>query len=84
MENQGEEPEEPAGDESDAQGPDELEEREARARRLREDIERIKSGGPPAGEEPPGAESPREFVERRMRELETGEKDDPDEGSGPD
>jgi hypothetical protein len=45
---------------------DDDEAREARAERLRERIERLKEGSSgPAGE----PESPRAFVERRMREL---------------
>jgi len=48
--------------------------RKARARRLRDQIDQIAKGEPEAEkseqESPPaGSESPREFVHRRMREL---------------
>jgi hypothetical protein len=49
----------------------------AKAARLREQIDRLKrdrNGG--ALEEPADAESPRDFVERRMREIEAKDQDD--------
>ena len=49
----------------------------ARAARLREQIDRLKeerNAEPP--EEPPDGESPRAFVERRMREIEAEEQDE--------
>ncbi len=64
--------------------PDEEEARRARARRLREDIEWLKSGGRPAIEEPRRPETPRDFVERRMRELDAGEQDKSREEFEPD
>jgi hypothetical protein len=49
----------------------------ARAARLREQIDRLK-GEPNAEtpEEPSEGESPRAFVERRMREIEAEEQDE--------
>jgi hypothetical protein len=62
-------------------GSDELdsgeEARQARAARLREQIDRLKderNAEPP--EELPDGESPRSFVERRMREVEAEEQDE--------
>jgi len=60
---------------SDEPASGEEEARRARAARLREQIERLKeerTAGPP--EEPPDGESPRSFVERRMREIEEEEQ----------
>jgi len=56
-------------------GPDDARARKARARRLRRQIEALRSSsGKPAGGarplEPRRSESAREFIERRMRELE--------------
>jgi hypothetical protein len=57
--------------------------RHARAERLRAEIERIK-GGKPGADSPSGSpetESPRDFVERRVRELTEAETEqDPDAG----
>jgi hypothetical protein len=52
--------------------------RKARAARLREQIERLKADQQPAGAPDPPAqpESPRDFVERRMRETDTEQHDD--------
>jgi hypothetical protein len=56
-------------------GRGEQEPRQARARRLRAEIARLKEGGKPE-DAPREPESPREFIERRMRELEAAEKQD--------
>jgi hypothetical protein len=58
---------------------DDKESGSARAARLRELIDRLKSGQQP--EEDPDRssrpENPREFVERRMRELDSDRHDEP-------
>jgi hypothetical protein len=55
----------------------EAEERSAKAARLREQIERLKwDRDRETPEEPSAAENPRDFVERRMRELEADDQDD--------
>jgi hypothetical protein len=66
----GEEPTPPGEDE------DEHASRE-RAERLRREIEQVREGSEPAS----GPESPRDFVERRRRELE-GEDTDGDDSAG--
>lgn len=55
------------------------EDQKARAKRLREEIDRLKSGG---GSRKGKAESPRDFTERRRRELEEAEKKKGDSGKG--
>jgi hypothetical protein len=54
---------------------DDSEERKARATRLREEIARLKShsGRDATPPRDPSSESPRDFVERRMRELDDKE-----------
>ena len=49
----------------DVTTPDDDEARAERARKLREQVDRIARGEP---EQPPEDESPREFIERRMKE----------------
>jgi hypothetical protein len=66
-------PQDPASDEAESDDPasaDEADARAARARRLREEIADL---GDPASDSvrPPEPESPREFIERRMNELES-------------
>jgi hypothetical protein len=55
----------------------EAEGRKAKATRLREQIERLKwDRNRKTPEAPADAESPRDFVERRMREIEAEDQDD--------
>jgi hypothetical protein len=55
----------------------EAEARRAKAARLREQIERLKRDrNRETPEEPSDAESPRDFVERRMQEIEAEDQDD--------
>lgn len=62
------------GDELDS---DEEETRTARAARLREQIDRLKRDRKvETPEEPSDAESPRDFIERRMREIGEEEEND--------
>jgi hypothetical protein len=51
---------------------------EARAKKLRERIERVKHDGSSDGSSDPSTEpeSPREFIERRMHEIEADEDED--------
>ena len=62
-------------------GSDELdsgeeEARRARAARLREQMDRLKERNAEPPEELPDGESPRSFVQRRMREIEADEDED--------
>jgi hypothetical protein len=61
---------------SDEPGSGEEEAKRARAARLREQIDRLKERNAEPPEELPDGESPRSFVERRMREIEAEEDED--------
>jgi hypothetical protein len=68
----------PPADDVDPSSPGEDEEEVAareRAERLRQEIERLREGEEPSSPEP---ESPRDFVERRRRELDDEEGSEPD------
>ena len=58
---------------------DDEEARKARAARLRAQIERLKTGEQPAGlpDQPAAPHSPRDYVERRMREIDEDRHEDP-------
>lgn len=56
--------------------------RSERARRLREEIERVKGNRPPE-DDAAGPPSPQEFVERRMRELAERDERERSEPGGP-
>jgi hypothetical protein len=53
--------------------------RKAQAARLRAEIERLKAGQQPAEppDQPSAPESPRAYVERRMREIDEDQQEDP-------
>jgi hypothetical protein len=53
--------------------------RKAQAARLRAQIERLKAGQQPAEppDQPSAPESPRAYVERRMREIDEDQPEDP-------
>jgi hypothetical protein len=53
--------------------------RKARAARLRAQIERLKAGQQPAWppDQPSAPESPRDYVERRMREVDEDQQEGP-------
>jgi plasmid stabilization system protein ParE len=52
--------------------------RKAQAARLRAQIERLVAGQPPAGSpDQPSPESPRAYIERRMREIDEDQQEDP-------
>ncbi|WP_328929451.1 hypothetical protein OG429_36040 [Streptomyces sp. NBC_00190] len=66
---------------------DDAQQRKARADRIRQKIHRPGADAPgpaPAADEPPEGESPKEGVERRMRELDEAEGDEHAPSSGDD